>query len=85
MPSYQKVGRGKKKKKKKKIGQECGWEIIKEHRVRESTGPAHSSQNHLIISELGTEAGYLKGVTSLLSPRLPSLGNKDRRRDVNKG
>lgn len=49
------------------IGKDLGLGIIKGNYVRKSIGQTQSLGNHLIISELGMEAGYWKGVDSLLS------------------
>lgn len=52
---------------KRVIEKDPGLGILKGNYVRKSIGQAHSLRNHLIISELGMEAGYWKGVASLLS------------------
>lgn len=85
MPSCQQVGRGKTKKPKQMKGQETGLEMIREHGVRKSPGPAPALLARLIISELDTEAGSLKGGARLFSPHHPPRENKDRGRDASRG
>lgn len=56
------------------IGKESGWKLLK-NTERKSTWPSH-----LIISEQGTQAGYLKEYQPPLSPSPPT-----RKQEQNKG